>query len=58
MLCVVIALAGPGRPQTQVARTGHGAEVIVLMDRSRSMDLRMMPSDWRTIDPIIRTQQA
>lgn len=58
ILCVVIALAGPGRPQTQVARTGHGAEIIVLMDRSRSMDLRMMPSDWRTIDPIIRTQQA
>jgi hypothetical protein len=30
----------------------------VLMDRSRSMDQRMMPSDWRTMDPITRTQQA
>lgn len=56
--CLVCALAGPGRPQTPIARTGQGAEVLVLMDRSRSMDQRMLPSDWRTIDPIIRTQQA
>jgi mxaC protein len=55
---IVLALAGPGRPESQVQRTGRGAEILVLMDRSRSMDLRMMPSDWRTIDPIIRTQQA
>jgi mxaC protein len=50
----VIALAGPGRPQTQVMRTGHGAEILVLMDRSRSMDDRMMPSNWRAIDPLSR----
>lgn len=50
----VIALAGPGRPETQVARTGHGAEVLILMDRSRSMDEHMMPSDWRSIDPLSR----
>ncbi len=55
---IIFALAGPGRPESQVLRTGQGAEIIVLMDRSRSMDLRMMPSDWRKIDPIIRTQQA
>lgn len=55
---IVIALAGPGRPESLVPRTGRGAEILILMDRSRSMDLRMMPSDWRTIDPIIRTQQA
>ena len=54
----VIALAAPGAPESQVLRTGRGAEILVLMDRSRSMDMRMMPSDWRTIDPIIRTQQA
>lgn len=46
----VIALAGPGRPQTQVARVGRGAEVLVLMDRSRSMDDHMLPSDWRRLD--------
>src|SRR6185369_4751483 len=50
----VAALAGPGRPETQVMRTGHGAEVLVLMDRSRSMDEHMMPSDWRSIDPLSR----
>lgn len=55
---IVIALAGPGRPESQVLRTGKGAEILVLMDRSRSMDQRMMPSDWRTMDPITRTQQA
>ena len=48
----VVALAGPGRPETQIARTGYGAEILLLMDRSRSMDDRMLPSDWRTIDPL------
>lgn len=46
----VIALAGLGKPQTQVARVGRGAEILVLMDRSRSMDDHMLPSDWRKID--------
>ena len=55
---VVIGLAGPGKPQTQIMRTGRGAEIVVLIDRSRSMDQRMLPSDWRSIDPIIRTQQS
>ena len=50
----IVALAGPGRSQMQVVRTGHGAEILVLMDRSRSMDDNMMPSDWRTIDPLSR----
>ncbi len=56
--CIVVGLANPGRPQTQLLRTGRGAEIVVLIDRSRSMDNRMLPSDWRTIDPIIRTQQS
>ena len=50
----ILALPGAGRPQTQVVRTGHGAEILVLMDRSRSMDENMMPSDWRSIDPLSR----
>jgi mxaC protein len=58
IVCIVVGLAGPGRPQTEVVRTGRGAEIVVLIDRSRSMDQRMLPSDWRTIDPIISTQQA
>jgi mxaC protein len=55
---IVLGLASPGRPQTQVMRTGRGAEIVVLIDRSRSMDQRMLPSDWRSIDPMIRTQQS
>ena len=55
---IVLGLAAPGRPQTQVLRTGRGAEIVVLIDRSRSMDQRMLPSDWRSIDPMIRTQQS
>lgn len=50
----IVALADPGRSQMQVTRTGHGAEILVLMDRSRSMDEKMMPSDWRTVDPLSR----
>src|SRR5581483_5050954 len=46
---IVVGLADPGRPQTQVIRTGRGAEIVVLIDRSRSMDQRMLPSDWRSI---------
>jgi len=55
---IVLALAGPGRPQHQVMRTGHGAEILLLIDRSRSMDERMLPSDWRTIDPLNLRYQA
>jgi mxaC protein len=55
---LVLALAGPGRPESLVARTGRGAEILLLMDRSRSMDDRMLPSDWRSIDPIVVYQQA
>ncbi|MBU0601078.1 MAG: VWA domain-containing protein [Gammaproteobacteria bacterium] len=51
LLSIVLALAGPGSPETSVTRTGRGAEILILMDRSRSMDAKMKPSDWRTIDP-------
>src|SRR5690606_5642780 len=54
----VVGLAGPGRPESRVMRTGRGAEILVLMDRSRSMDERMMPSDWQATDPLARAQQA
>ncbi len=57
VICIasaIVSLAGPGRPETEVMRTGHGAEILVLMDRSRSMDEHMMPSDWRSIDPLSR----
>jgi mxaC protein len=49
----ILALAQPGRPQTQIQRTGKGAEILVLLDRSRSMDDRMLPANWREIDPTV-----
>lgn len=55
---IILALAGPARPPMLVPRTGHGAEILILMDRSRSMDDRMLPDDWRTIDPLNLTQQV
>jgi mxaC protein len=58
MAAIVVALASPGLPQGQVLRTGRGAEILVLMDRSRSMDERMLPADWRGIDPTLLRHQA
>ena len=60
MVATALAVAGPGkRPEISVQRTGHGAEIVLLIDRSRSMDERMVPADWRTIDPLnLRLQAA
>jgi mxaC protein len=55
---IALALAGPGRSETQVMRTGRGAEILVLMDRSRSMDDRMLTGDWKMLDPIVVRAQA
>lgn len=49
----VISLARPGRPEMEVQRIGAGAEVLILLDRSRSMDERMLPGNWRTLDPTV-----
>lgn len=35
---LVLALAGPYRPEYLVERVGKGAEIVVVLDRSRSMD--------------------
>jgi mxaC protein len=50
---LVLALARPGRPEMQVQRVGKGAEILILLDRSRSMDDHMLPSHWRTLDPTV-----
>lgn len=37
---LVLGLAGPYRPEDQIERVGTGAEVVLVLDRSRSMDER------------------
>lgn len=54
----VLALAAPGQSETQVMRSGRGAEILVLMDRSRSMDENMLTSDWRQLDPLLVRAQS
>ncbi|BAN26313.1 vWA domain-containing protein [Caballeronia insecticola] len=41
MLAIVVGLAGPGRSHMQVMRTSSAAEILILMDRSASMDAVM-----------------
>lgn len=41
---LVLALADPYRPEYLVERTGRGAEVVLVLDRSRSMDQGFAPS--------------
>ena len=38
LACLIFSLAGPYLPEKKVDRIGEGAEVVVLVDRSRSMD--------------------
>lgn len=45
--CLVFALASPSLPEQKVERLGEGAEIVLLLDRSRSMD-----------DPFAVTTQA
>jgi mxaC protein len=50
---LVVAVADPHRPEYTVERIGRGAEIVLLLDRSRSMDqgfagLRAAPSGRRT----------
>lgn len=58
ILSTVLALTGPGRGEAQVVRVGRGAEILLLIDRSRSMDDRMLTSDWRTLDPLVVRMQS
>ena len=45
MASAVIGLAGPGRAGGEELRSGRGAEVLILMDRSSSMDANVVPKD-------------
>ncbi len=48
MAFAVVGLAGPGRSGGEVPRTGRGAEVLILMDRSSSMDANVIPKEVRS----------
>ncbi len=58
LLACIIALADPGRSIREWVNQGVGAEILILMDRSRSMDDTMLPADWRTVDPLSLRAQA
>ena len=44
LAALVLALAGPYRPETTVERVGQGAEIVLVLDRSRSMDQGFAPN--------------
>ncbi len=49
---LLFALAGPHRPEYHLTRIGRGAEIVLLLDRSRSMDQGFAPG--RTPPPGLR----
>ena len=44
LAALVFAMAGPHRPEYSVERVGQGAEIVLLLDRSRSMDQGFAPA--------------
>src|SRR5262245_19418533 len=38
LAALVVGIAGPYRPEVPVERIGRGAEIVLVLDRSRSMD--------------------
>jgi len=43
LAALVMAMAGPYAPEYSVERVGRGAEIVLVLDRSRSMDLGFAP---------------
>jgi mxaC protein len=43
LAALLFALAGPHRPEYTVERMGQGAEIVIVLDRSRSMDQGFAP---------------
>ena len=43
LAALLVALAGPSRPEYHVERVGRGAEIVLVLDRSRSMDQGFAP---------------
>ncbi|MDY0057772.1 MAG: vWA domain-containing protein [Methyloversatilis sp.] len=43
IVAAVLGLAGLAQPTTEQQRTGRGAEIVIVLDRSRSMDEPLLP---------------
>ncbi|MCR6667987.1 MAG: VWA domain-containing protein [Methyloversatilis sp.] len=43
IVAAVLGLAGLAQPATEQQRTGRGAEIVIVLDRSRSMDEPLLP---------------
>ena len=43
LAALLVAMAGPHRPEYTVERVGRGAEIVLVLDRSRSMDQGFAP---------------
>lgn len=54
ILILVLAAATPFQPQQAIERTGQGAEIILLLDRSRSMDEPFFNKRHRDIPRLAR----
>lgn len=54
----VIALAGPERPESSITRTGRGAEIALLLDRSSSMDQEIRHNRYDRGDDVERETKA
>lgn len=53
IVALVVALAGPYRPAYEVEKMGQGAEIVMLVDRSRSMDQAFLVSADRNTQPTL-----
>lgn len=59
-LCIaslILGLAGPHRSQTHIEKVGRGAELLVLLDRSASMDAHVRIVE-RKVGELARTNQS
>lgn len=54
IVTLILAIATPFQPEQTIERTGQGAEIILLLDRSRSMDQPFFTREHRTIPRLAR----
>lgn len=54
IVTLILAIATPFQPQQTIERTGRGAEIVLLLDRSRSMDQPFYKKGHRKIPGLAR----